>query len=282
MANAKNIRIAYQFWSDALPFLTYTSESGNMLASNLQNQQPSSLWRSSSLALQVFKINLKGLRQVSLLSIYNHNFSITATVRLELAMDADFTNVIFDQTYKTMLPIYGIGQDMLGISPLGGYSTEGISLPYSVFWITPMVCRYARVSILDAANSSGYIQCGRLVVGNYWTPTGGNLKYGYELNRVTTSKQIQMDSGATRASQLATYREMQISFEFLTAGDELTFHEILQKIDLYKNILVAVYPEEGTSNERLHTMLCFLVEWHGTARDSLCSRSGGFKTREAL
>lgn len=300
MATNSNARIAYKFWSDLNQFVSFTSESGNMLASNLQNHQPSSLWRSTTTAAQHFVMDFGGLKKVTFICLYNHNFSYNAVIKLHIGLDADVVNYyglgegglgqtilgvpdnVYSYTFNAVKGFYAIGQGSLGIVRLGGYSDEAIYMPFSLFWLPDenVLGSYAKLSILDTTNPDGYIQCGRLLLGEHWSPDF-NFEYGQSIKRVTNSKQLLMDNGATRASRLASYREMSLAFKNITYLESPIIDEMCNLVDLDKNVLISVYPGVGTTEEALNTMLAFFTEWSETTRDTLCQRSFNFKAREA-
>ena len=90
-----------------------------------------------------------------------------------------------------------------------------------------------------------------------------------------------MDNGATRASRLASYREISLAFKNITYQESPIIDEMCNLVDLDKNVLISVYPGVGTTEETLNTILAFFTDWSETTRDTLCQRSFNFKAREA-
>jgi hypothetical protein len=275
-----NIRIAYQFPSDNVPFLSITSEAGNMYASYLQKTHGT--WRSTSTDEQVFEVDLDGLRIIRVFCLYNHNLYFSSKIKIELFTDEAFTNLVYTITKDGITPLYGIGMGMLGITPLGGYSTEvGQRLPSSVIWMPKKIAAYARITITDTNNPDGYIQASRMILGDYWEPTF-NFEPGYSSGPVTNSKQITLQNGSTYANRLTQQRDTTVALKNLLPEEELIIYEFLSKVDLNQHVLISTYPLEGSAIEQLHTILGNLTSWDKVTHDSLNIRSVSFNFREVI
>ena len=251
-----------------------------MYASYLQKTHGT--WRSTSTDEQVFEVDLDGLRIIRVFCLYNHNLYFSSKIKIELFTDEAFTNLVYTITKDGITPLYGIGMGMLGITPLGGYSTEvGQRLPSSVIWMPKKIAAYARITITDTNNPDGYIQASRMILGDYWEPTF-NFEPGYSSGPVTNSKQITLQNGSTYANRLTQQRDTTVALKNLLPEEELIIYEFLSKVDLNQHVLISTYPLEGSAIEQLHTILGNLTSWDKVTHDSLNIRSVSFNFREVI
>lgn len=245
---SNRVRLAYNFWTDRNPIVSVTSESGNMKAANLQDVRLYQPWRSavypSGIPNQEIIFNYGEQQPVSFWLLANHNFSYAATIRRILSLDAGFTNIVFDQTYDAVDPLYGLGEGPLGLFGLGGYSDEGLIIPVVTHSHDMVVAQYEKVIISDSTNLDHYVQVGRYVSGEYWSPESSDANFGFNLKWVPSNNR--------------------------------------SKIGRRRDVFVSVHPGLGTSNERLFNILGFLEEDSGTTRNDVLFRSHSLSIRENL
>lgn len=277
---SKLIRLAYRFPSDDKPFISYTSEAGNMLAKHLQ--KPYKSWRSTSLNDQIFVIDLNGLQNIGVFCLYGHNLFFTAFFTIELYLNSELTNLVYSTTINAYTPLYGIGEGLLGITPLGGYSEQlGDKLPLSIVWIEKTVASFAKITISDPENPAGYMQASRLVLGDYWQPNF-NFTPGYASVIASSSEQITTADGGTFANRKAQQRKSTVSFKNLLPNEETEMFKLVTYVDKNKHVLVSAYPLEGTSIEQLHNILGFLVDWEPMNHENVNQRTFGFSIQESI
>jgi len=262
--HADNIRFIWDFPTDKAS-LTFTSENANMPGKYVQNQQVSKLWRSISypvgqVADQEFVFSLEKYTPFSAIVLWNINLSITSQVRLILALNEEFTEITFDQTWAGVRALYGYGEGPYGAIPYGGYSLEGlVNYPFFVKFFDAVPGTFVKVLIIDPQNPSGYIQAGKIALGYYFSPEF-NLNYGYTPKYQFQSKQSLSRSGAIRTNRRVKNKEIPISLNYLSMQETQKIDDAIRDRDMNKNILVSVYPNEGTTRERKHIVLGFLKE----------------------
>jgi hypothetical protein len=281
------VRLSWNFWTDANPLVFATSESGNLYARNLQDQQLSLFWRSTAytngnIPPQEFEFDYGRLRPVSFFCLYRHNLSYGATIRKIICRDDDFNEIVLDQTWRAVKVVYGLGEGALGLIGLGGYSNENSIYPFTVEWHPRVIGKRERLIITDATNPNGYIQGGRYCAGDYWEPEMANLTWGYQVKRVDNSKQFDLLNGGIRTEKRPSYRQVNVSFQHLTKLDENRLSELLTVRGKSADLFVSIYPEEGSVNERLHTMLGFLTDWDGISRQNVHFRDFSCTIRESI
>lgn len=286
-----NIRLAWYFPCDPVrggEILTATSEAGNMVKENLVNHQPGIPYRSTSTAAQVFTGRLGAVGETHLirfLLLYTHNLSAGAVIRLELSRFANFAVIDTDKTWGYSYPAYGFGLYPFGLAEFGigqRIGGEGYNPFLLEFFENEIDASYYRLTITDTNNTDGYIQIGRMAMGDYWEPAI-NCDWGYTQDRTEVgSRGRESRSGAWWERPLPQVRPVKISFSALSVSDE-------QELDLLKfqakgcyNILFSAYPGAGGEEERRHVVLGFKAGASGISRDNVHWRSSELTIREAV
>ncbi len=278
MSNKANCRLAWNSVADGKS-ISATSYAGNMFATNLLTTQIQSKWRSTNLAQQTLSGDLGELLPVGYFCLYAHNLSPTSTIRFVLSINPDYSNPAIDQTFVGLEPTYGLGE-ILGLY-LGGFSLDNFFTKYTVKWFSPSFGQYWKVIITDTDNSDGYIEAGRLKFGEYFEGIY-NMSWGYASDIKTNSKIALSESLARYVKKKPQQRSFALDFNYLDNIEEQTVVRMLSEIDLEKDILFAAYPDIGTSEEQLHTALCFIESWKPRSRVSVPFRTWGLNLVESV
>lgn len=286
-----NIRLAWYFPCDPVrggEVLTATSEAGNMVKENLVNHQPGIPYRSTSTAAQVFTGRLGAVGETHLirfLLLYTHNLSAGAVIRLELSSFSDFASIDFDRTWGYSPPADGFGYYPFGYAPFGygqQIGGEGYNPFLLEFFENEIYSSYYRVTVTDTANTDGYIQIGRMAMGNYWEPED-NIEWGYTQERTQVkSTGNESRSGAWLSRKRPNIRLAKMSFAALSDFDEEQIDLLNHQAGDYYNVLFTAYPGAGGETERRHVLLGFKIGASGISRDNVHWRSSELTIREAV
>jgi hypothetical protein len=251
-----NIKLVFDFPTDKAS-LQFTSEAGNMLAQFVQTQQPSEIWRSTSLIDQEFIFELEEYTPFSALVLWNINFSIFSQITLSIYLENKST---FERTWPGVEPLYAYSEGPYGSISYGGYSSKYIvNYPFFVKFFEPVPGTKCVIRISDPENSTGYIQAGRIALGNYFSPEY-NISYPYNAKYQFQSKQSLTRSGAIRCTKRVKNKIIPISLEYLNLNEALELEKAILESGLDKNILCSVYPDEKSSRETHNIVLGFLKE----------------------
>jgi hypothetical protein len=131
---------------------------------------------SASLADASFNVDLGRLRTIGGVTLVRNNLSLVGRWRVRVANTADMADPLYDSGW-----IEGWGRVYpFGTLPWGspnwwnGKMTEEERATYPGLMLAllpmPVVGRYLRVEVDDTTNPAGYIEFGRLFVGEVWTP----------------------------------------------------------------------------------------------------------------
>ncbi len=146
--------------------VTAVNEVSAMPVVNLQDRQPTTKWRTTSLSTSTMYaiVDLGAAKTVNLVALIAHNATSTATWQIRGATSEGNLTAApgYDSTSVSMWPATGKPQnwdDQL----------------FSLLWIpsSPPSFRWWRVDAFDAANGDGFFEAGRLIIDNAWQPTVG-------------------------------------------------------------------------------------------------------------
>lgn len=254
---ADNLRIAYDFATDDASLNSFTSEVGNMYATNVQNQQPSRLWRSSDLTTQEFIFELTELTLLDMILIYNHNLSVSSEIELTIANDSGFTDIVFQETWSGYLPAYGWDEEPLGWDSVGwdGFDAAVEPLNFFIKYFEPSVGLFVKVRITDT-NSDGYIQAGRIIVtGSYQF----DRNFGKDITLLfqDTSVTNLTEGGATLTNKGVTLRNLSLSLPNATEQDSNLLANAYTYSQKVKNVFIDCFPNITTTKTIRYKMLGF-------------------------
>ena len=267
MTDWSNARILGSSHADDVA-LTVTSAASGFPATNLQTDSPTERWRSTSAIAQDITVDFAEDLSLSGFVLYGHNLSYDATIRLTIGNNADFSSPVYDATFDAVDAIYGFGDepDGFGTGGFGGYDGSGWQHQYTAHWFPQIeggahFARYVRARITDTANTDGYVQAGRLMLGGYFTTTDLDIDYGIVFGRNENTEQFETRSGALRSVQRPSFRIAEAKWSYMTFSEVFRLQEILRIKGKHSAIFFSAYPDEGTINERFNAMLAFITDF---------------------
>jgi len=148
--------------------------------SNIKDRRLSRLARSTNAALAntIINLDLGSAKTVGAVALVTHNLSASALVRVRGDDAADFATPLYDSGWKNAWPSGVIPAELLEWEDdnfwLGTVSAEAIAgyqSPYINNIDSRPVLRYWRIEINDTSNPSGYVQVGRVFIGDVWSVT---------------------------------------------------------------------------------------------------------------
>jgi len=227
--------------------MSASSVAGTLAASNLVNRQIKKLARTTGVSAEYWQADFGETVSISCLGLWNHNFTIDATIRARLSANSDMSAPVLDETFEAWPPLYGaddIGADLCGY---GGYPFLTSFNDYKYYWVerlsTTYDARYLRLDIVDAGNTAGYLQAGRLIAGVGWQPEK-NFSMGWSLDWVDQSEQVPMEGGAVWVDEREKFRVLTLPFKFATAADaDGGYNEFKRIVGHSKDVLVIPFPD---------------------------------------
>lgn len=242
-----NIRILYNNVADAAATLTASTTSGSLAASNMQNEKKSSVHRSTGTTVD-YTLTWSTNQTIALVALPCTNLSPTAQVRVRVYSDTGLTTLLQDVT-KTPITFR---PSLLRWSTLNANTFAYGGFTKGIVWLNSTVttARGMIITITDTSNPAGYVDCARLVIGTYWSPTY-NIQNGvqHSIEDLTTTKRMQ--SGDLLADTKPQYEKLELNYSLLSQADKTSLIDIFRNIGTYKNILISPFPLDTIESEYL-------------------------------
>lgn len=168
---------------------------------NLQDRRLSRVARSATAATAdtQFTLDLGRSASISVIAVVRHNLSTSATWRLRVASEPDFTSPVYDNAlalppgagpglpfaWPTIYPLTMLEWEDDNFWTGTVSEEERLGYPSLLLVVLPQMTagRYLKIEINDEANPEGYIELGRLFVGRAWRPhynAGSGASIGWE------------------------------------------------------------------------------------------------------
>ncbi len=240
---AQNIVFCYRIASDAG---TVTASSAALPAGNLQAFNLTDIWRSTGVDPEHVEAAFD-FGPVRVLALWGHNLTDDAVVRWRIADEPTFADPVFDEIVAPRAAPYGYGVLPYGTFNWGGFPVGGEEVsPRFCLVLLPeaVVGSHVRVDLEDPGNPAGYLQAGRLLVGDAWQPAS-NFSFGWSLAVVDASRQYETEGNAVYVDKRDPKRELAIPFGFLSESDALTFAaEVAGLVGYSAPALVCMFPDD--------------------------------------
>jgi hypothetical protein len=101
------------------------------------------------------------------------------------------------------------------------------------------------IDIVDTSNPIGYIDCSRIVLGDYWEPKH-NFEPGVSKEVVDSSSSTRTYSGDLRVDRGTIHETINFNFALLPESDVEQLENILRFVGTNRYILVSMVPEYGS------------------------------------
>lgn len=208
--------------------------------SNLQTRQPTKRWRTTSLSTMYIVADLTEAKSINLISLISHNGSASATWRIRGATsEANLTAAPgYDSTAISMWPI----------TKPTDWLTRSM---FSRLWLTTAQSyRWWRVDVIDAGNSDGWFEAGRLIIDAAWQPTIG-LTPNWGVGWIDPGPREESLGGNLYPTQRARRRLIELNLDFNDETEMLANAFELQRTrGRSEDVLVMVDPTETTNWHR--------------------------------
>lgn len=110
------------------------------------------------------------------------------------------------------------------------------------------------IDIKDPANLQGYVEAGRLVAGDYWSPAN-NPDYGAAVTIMDASTHARTDAGDLWTDIGTRARKMPLQLSSLPAADRTALFGIMRRNGMSGAMLVSLFPESADLElERDHSI----------------------------
>lgn len=246
-----NIMIGFPNRTDSAT-LSGGSWSGSLPLTNLQDRTLGKKARSANLlaASTKFDIDLGASKKIRLIGLIAHNLSLAATYRLRGSTVSNFATTVYDSAWLEVWPVVYPYQTLDWEDDnwwSGKYTAEqlaGVNWNLIVVLPTNKLARYWRLELLDADNTAGYIEAGRLFIGGAWQPKN-NASYGMGTQWETPTTVQTAISGAEYFQRRNPARVVRFSFDWLSVDEGLgNAYEVQRRAGIDGEVLYVFDPDD--------------------------------------
>lgn len=232
---ANNLRIIYRNLADSATITASATPLGVTSLANLKKDSKSLVCRTTGTSV-TYTVTLATISIIGGVVIPFCNLTPTATIRVTL--NTGYTLLV------NACPYQPLGMWDWGALPLGvnGYSYGGGT--YARIWFPQQSCSSLTITITDTANTAGYIECSRLVVGAYWSPRF-NTSFGLSSSTKDLSGHERSESGDLVTNRGIKYNSISFDLKWLDPSDRHQLTSILKGGGLSTALLVSLFPNNS-------------------------------------
>lgn len=250
---ADNIKFVMHNVADTATITGSDNISATLPLSNLQRSQRTKVIRTTDTNQLIICTDFDGsiTQPIASVCLNRHNFSTLAQWQIQVySAKGTSSGLIYDSGLRTMnstLPLNDLewSRDASGVSAFDNFlKGEGLS----VHWFDTVSALSVKITISDPSNSDGYLQAGRLIIGDSMSPVV-NPQYGMTSSWDETTKQIRSEGGTLRSDIKPQFRIYTFTLEHLSPSERGLLYAASGTVGLRKDWLVSVFPDSGTAVE---------------------------------
>lgn len=239
-----NMRVVYDNVADSASELTASNTTGSLTAANLLTDLKGQVHRSTGTSV-TYTARWTLNQRIGCVALPCTNLTASATMRVRLYSDSAATALVLDSGTVLAVPGFNLDPKLWPTARNSNSFAFGGGVK-AVQWFTsqPSNIRAVVIDLVDTANPAGYIDCSRLVIGSYWSPTY-NVQNGVQLDLVDNSQTSRRDSGDLVTDRSFVYENLTFDFSLLTDSDKNTLASIFRNIGTHDNIFVSLFPDDS-------------------------------------
>lgn len=224
---------------------------GGLPAENLLNQQPKRIARSVDLepASTFVVFDLGEPRMLSMFALIATNLSVGSTWRIQVSASAEFGTTLLDVTLEGRPSDVVWGSLPWGALPWNGLLGKNLPGGATTFYKHPVsvLGRYLRIDIDDPANPAGYVQIGRAMAGEAFSPQI-NMSFGVELGIVDETRKSRTIGGQVYSDRKPARRRFSCAFDAITEAEAMgQIYDLMLEVGVSGSVLVVYDPDDSVA-----------------------------------
>lgn len=258
--------------------------------SNIKDRRLSRLARSSNAlaASTIINLDLGSARTVGAVALVAHNLSVSATVRIMGDDAADFATPVYSSGWFSAWASGVIPQELLEweddnfwLGTISQQAAAGYQSPIIHIVAARPVLRYWRIEISDTSNSDGYVQIGRVFIGDTWTSTY-NYSYGTGLGHEDSTEIESSLGGEEYFDDRKRFRVFRFALDWLTESESYVRVIDLQRLAGVSGELLVVPDSDDATHSFRRSFLGRLRSLSPMIHVNSAQRSAQFEIKEVF
>lgn len=236
--------------------VTASSEVSTLPKENVQDTILKRVWRTTGLSDQWIAFDLGQVDLIRAAALFHHNLSSEAQYTVIVSDNPDFSEPSLEQTFDAWEPVFGAGEGGAGEHGAGGYLSDADLAAYKrySFRFFEVEGRYVKIEFSDPDNGDGYIQVGRVYLGDFFEPIN-NFDYGWSIEEVDSST-VDVSLGGVKWSDLQeTFRR--VVFRMSNLDNSEKQHRLLglqRRLGVGRDFILCLFPDKDSTDWYFNTM----------------------------
>lgn len=247
-----NIQILYDDVSKNTSSISASSTSGTLIALNMLNEYKGQVHRSSSTSV-TYTLIWNSPVKISCIALPATNLTTTSTIKVTNYSSSTGGSPITNTGFKLAAPGLNLSNNTWSTArDVNSFFYGGAAKTFVIF--APVTIQRCVIELVDTSNPAGYIDCARVVCGEYWQPTY-NVQKGINLSVEDTSDINRADSGDVMTDIGVLYDQINFDFSILPESDRTTLVKLMRRVGNNKNIFISVLPEDVSNTAEQDFMI---------------------------
>jgi len=219
---------------------TATSSASGFGIANAETELKAETWRSTSLSSQTITSTFAAATTVSAVALAFTNLHAGSTVRVKLYTETADVVPVMDSGVQELYYAY---------DPPEGFSTIGLIAfahgggTYFSMFFNDYAIKKCEIIITSAANPDGYIEIGRVIIGDRFEPTY-NARAGVDFTYPETTTVKRTKAGDQVVNRGTQTKQIGFDLEFMPDSDRQTMASIIRRSGLHEPIFICLQPDE--------------------------------------
>lgn len=251
-----NVTLGFPNFADKTT-LSGGSWSASLPLSNLKDRRISKRARSTdaTLASTLFQFTTDKSRIINVIAVVGHNLTTDAKYRIRGNTSASFSSPLYDSGWQDVWSdmanaIYGgLEWEADSFWSWKMDSEEAAFYPGIAFNVLSGIINYQywQIEFSDTGNPNGYVEIGRLFVGNSWQPTY-NASFGWALGYEDESLVEESLGGAEYYDNRPKFRVLKFGLDYLTASEATTTALGISRMLGITDEVLVIWDKSDTTN----------------------------------
>lgn len=239
-----NLRVVYNNVANQSNGLSASTTAGTLTVANLLTEVKTEVWRSTGTSATL-TLTWASAATFNAAVLAFSNLSSTATMQVAVYAAVGDASPFYTSAATLCCPTN------FGIAAPVGFG-GGV---YASLWFPAKTGSKLVITITDSSNANGYIQAGRLIVGNYWSPERNAESDSVKITMQDDSKNSRSESGSLWTDRGPMYKKLSFDLTYMTAADRNSMWRIIAGNGVSNSVFVSVMPEStDSSEEQIHSI----------------------------